>query len=114
MDVACLGYALSAVTWLVLAVTFISEVNCYVPKRTWLLRFPILFIFAGEIAKLRCPFPGLTAALQLGSLVMATCTCDERNACALGTPTDLGHSCARIYCGQHNIIGAAMCMFGIA
>jgi hypothetical protein len=69
---ACAGYALSAVTWVLLAAAFISELNCYVPRRTWLLRFPILFIFAGEIAKLRCPPARLrrAAALHLRRLPM--------------------------------------------
>ena len=46
-------YVLSALTWAVLTVDFIVELNCYVKQRTWLVRFPILFVFAGEIAKLR-------------------------------------------------------------
>ena len=46
-------YALSIITWVVLLADFIVELNCYVKQRTWLLRFPILFIFAGEVAKLR-------------------------------------------------------------
>lgn len=52
--IACAEYGLSAVTWLLFSVAFICELNKFVPHRTWLLRFPILFIFAGEIAKLRC------------------------------------------------------------
>ena len=52
-------------TWLLFAVAFIAELDRYVPTRTWLLRFPILFIFAGEIAKLRCaPAPLSKEALQ--------------------------------------------------
>ena len=50
-------YALSALTWAILMVDFIVELNCYVKQRTWLIRFPILFIFAGEIAKLRYGTP---------------------------------------------------------
>ena len=46
-------YALSIATWVVLLGDFIVELNCYVKQRTWLVRFPILFIFAGEVAKLR-------------------------------------------------------------
>jgi len=46
-------YALSLLTWTVLLVDFIVELNCYVKQRTWLVRFPIVFVFAGEIAKLR-------------------------------------------------------------
>ncbi len=46
-------YILSALTWALLTVDFIVELNCYVKQRTWLVRFPILFVFAGEIAKLR-------------------------------------------------------------
>ena len=46
-------YALSVVTWVVLLADCIVELNCYVKQRTWLVRFPILFIFAGEVAKLR-------------------------------------------------------------
>ncbi|CAL8468910.1 g8451 [Coccomyxa elongata] len=46
-------YALSAVTWLLFTVAFICELDRFVPHRTWLLRFPILLIFAGEIAKFR-------------------------------------------------------------
>ncbi len=49
----CAEYALSVVTWLLFTVAFIGELDHFVPHRTWLLRFPILFIFAGEIAKLR-------------------------------------------------------------
>ena len=46
-------YALSIATWVVLLADFIVELNCYVKQRTWLVRFLILFIFAGEVAKLR-------------------------------------------------------------
>ncbi|CAK0780401.1 hypothetical protein CVIRNUC_005040 [Coccomyxa viridis] len=46
-------YALSIATWVVLLGDLIVELNCYVKQRTWLVRFPILFIFAGEVAKLR-------------------------------------------------------------
>ena len=64
-DARCAGYALSAVTWLLFAVAFIAELDRYVPNRTWLIRFPILFIFAGEIAKLRCaPAPVFTTGSQ--------------------------------------------------
>ena len=46
---------------------FIAELDRYVPTRTWLLRFPILFIFAGEIAKLRCAqAPSCTGECQKG------------------------------------------------
>ena len=72
------GYALSAVTWLLLAVTFISEVNCYVPKRTWLLRFPILFIFAGEIAKLRSSLPCWRGCCNLADPCGRSCICGVR------------------------------------
>lgn len=51
---ACAEYALSAVTWLLFTVAFICELGRFVPHRTWLLRFPLLLIFAGEIAKFRC------------------------------------------------------------
>lgn len=53
----CAEYGLSAVTWLLFTAVFINELDRFVPHRTWLLRFPILFIFAGEIAKLRSAPP---------------------------------------------------------
>jgi hypothetical protein len=66
----CFGseYALSAVTWLLLTAAFIVELDRFVPHRTWLLRFPLLFIFAGEIAKFRwrgCPAPSFSLPVSL-------------------------------------------------
>ena len=42
------------VTWALFAAAYVVELNRYCPRRTWLLRFPVLFIFAGELAKARC------------------------------------------------------------
>ena len=46
-------YLLSAISWLLFLVVFIIELERYSPKYNWMVRFPIVFICAGEIAKLR-------------------------------------------------------------
>ncbi|KAK9802963.1 hypothetical protein WJX72_012534 [[Myrmecia] bisecta] len=48
-----IGYPLSGVSWLLFAVAFALELDRYSPRRTWLLRFPLCLIFAGQLAKLR-------------------------------------------------------------
>ena len=76
-------YALSLLTWTVLLVDFIVELNCYVKQRTWLVRFPILFVFAGEIAKLRCIISSLHlllnsfSALCFRLIVLVACRRDK-------------------------------------
>ena len=52
---ACTEYGVGMVTWALFAAAYVLELNHYCPRRTWLLRFPVLFIFAGELAKARCP-----------------------------------------------------------
>jgi hypothetical protein len=47
------GYALSLATWIVFVAAFSIELNQYSLERSWLIRFPLVFIFAGELAKLR-------------------------------------------------------------
>ncbi len=47
-------YGIGMVTWAMFTATFVVELDRYCPRRTWLLRFPVLFIFAGEVAKARC------------------------------------------------------------
>lgn len=54
-------YGISMVTWALFAAAFVVELDRYCPRRTWLIRFPVLFIFAGEVAKARC------AAAERGS-----------------------------------------------
>lgn len=46
-------YILSGVSWLLFLVVFIIEMERYTPWHSWMVRFPICFICAGEIAKLR-------------------------------------------------------------
>lgn len=50
---ACAEYGVGIVTWALFAAAYVVELNRYCPRRTWLLRFPVLFIFAGELAKAR-------------------------------------------------------------
>ena len=57
IDRACAEYGVGIVTWALFAAAYVVELNRYCPRRTWLLRFPVLFIFAGELAKARC-LPG--------------------------------------------------------
>lgn len=47
------GYVVSICSWAAFSTVYIIELNRYVLKRTWLVRFPIILIFAGELAKLR-------------------------------------------------------------
>eukprot|EP00884_Botryococcus_braunii_P007542 jgi/Botrbrau1/1678/Bobra.116_2s0022.1 len=47
------GYAVSIVSWAAFVAVNAIELNCYILSRTWLVRFPIILIFAGELAKLR-------------------------------------------------------------
>ena len=49
----CVEYILSALSWALLLSVFCIEINRYTERQSWLTRFPIVFIFAGEIAKFR-------------------------------------------------------------
>lgn len=49
----CAGYIASMVSWVTLTAGLVLELGQYTPQRSWLLRFPICFIFAGQLAKLR-------------------------------------------------------------
>lgn len=79
------GLGLEIASWLLFSFTLGLELSgSYTPKRSWLRRFPVVFIFAGELAKLRivlqlhrtrgyfwwlyvayCCFEGLLALLAL-------------------------------------------------
>ena len=48
------GFGLSSVSWLVFAITFVFDLSRYSLERTWLWRFPLVLIAAGQVAQLRC------------------------------------------------------------
>lgn len=47
------GFGLSTVSWLIFAVTFAFDLSRYSLERTWLWRFPLVLIAAGQVAQLR-------------------------------------------------------------
>lgn len=47
-------YALSAASWLLALCVLVTQRNSYATQFSWMWRFPIWLIFAGEITKLRC------------------------------------------------------------
>lgn len=51
------GFGLSTVSWLIFAVTFAFDLSRYSLERTWLWRFPLVLIAAGQVAQLRYCFP---------------------------------------------------------
>lgn len=50
------GFGLSSVSWLVFAITFLLDLSRYSLERTWLWRFPLVLIAAGQVAQLRYRF----------------------------------------------------------
>ena len=53
MAVGSAAYSLGILAWVCITATFAVELNRYSTRSTWMLRFPIVLIFAGELAKLR-------------------------------------------------------------
>ncbi len=47
------GYSLAILSWLLFLSIFLRELGSYSPSRTFLWRFPIFLIFAGQLAKLK-------------------------------------------------------------
>lgn len=47
------GFGLSSVSWLVFTMTFLFDLSRYSLERTWLWRFPLVLIAAGQVAQLR-------------------------------------------------------------
>jgi len=47
------GFGLSTVSWLVFIVTFLSDLSRYSLEQTWLWRFPLVLIAAGQLAQFR-------------------------------------------------------------
>lgn len=47
------GFGLSSVSWLVFAITFSFDLSRYSLESTWLWRFPLVLIAAGQVAQLR-------------------------------------------------------------
>ncbi|KAK9792737.1 hypothetical protein WJX73_001757, partial [Symbiochloris irregularis] len=90
-DIVVLGaahwadYISTILTWTLLTAAFIMELDSFVIRRSWLLRFTVCFLFAGELAKLRfvikltespdyffylyCVYAGLQGWLALLALV---------------------------------------------
>ena len=68
------------VAWAMFAAAFVVELDRYCPRRTWLIRFPVLFIFAGEVAKARCSprwplSPPLTRRPKYRFASLGACAC---------------------------------------
>ena len=47
------GFGVSGVSWIVYIVTFLVDLDHYSLQRTWLWRFPLVLIAAGQVAQLR-------------------------------------------------------------
>lgn len=54
------GFGLSSVSWLVFTMTFLFDLSRYSLERTWLWRFPLVLIAAGQVAQLRYHLPLFT------------------------------------------------------
>ena len=49
----CAGYLLALLSWSLFVGVFLVERDRYSPARTWLWRFPLFLILAGQLAKLK-------------------------------------------------------------
>jgi hypothetical protein len=47
------GYSLALLSWSLFLAIFLVELGAYSPATTWLWRFPIFLVFAGQLAKLK-------------------------------------------------------------
>ena len=47
------GFGLSSVSWVVFVITFASDLSRYSLEQTWLWRFPLVLIAAGQVAQFR-------------------------------------------------------------
>ena len=77
------GFGLSTVSWLVFAMTFAFDLSRYSLERTWLWRFPLVLIAAGQVAQLRYCFLSLNnlpfqlpAAIHPMEEGSSLCVCD--------------------------------------
>ena len=74
------GFGTAIVSWALITAALLVELDHYSPSRSWLLRFPVLFIFAGQLAKLRRAALKMQAHLVFAAASAELCYVQVRGA----------------------------------